>query len=986
MSDNYKIKIKNTPSGKIQFLKVPKYKVVRKLKQIKLLGKKYIYENNKDLSKKLKLTETQTQKLINDSKNKKTRTRFIKNKDGEFTKYDIRDKLPLLTQEFGILRPSKTLLKSNQKIKNNIIYDKIPKDQTLTNLNFIIYADIIFSDEYLKKKIPLNNFKGTLNELTTDFINNYIREYFNFNVGIKNIRIEATNFETEEKFNIIDQELFKQRLSLKNIFNEEIDPNKYKDCVVDFMKDQYPRLSKNKIEKLRTTRDILNFCKNLNIKMLCYDINGNIICANYPTKKNKVKNCIFRAYNSHLYPLKNQTLNKTNINIENVEMVDNAELELIKFLDSGILPKNICCKDNLIYSFEIGNTIYTENKEYKICLNYLTKKGLKDKMRANIDLSNIFKIFEEVYIKENINSFLPPNYFIKGGFTYNNEKIESEYITIDKNKCYVNELKNLKSLISCDYKTANIEIEPKEIIEHYLYIARPYNSSILLPNTNIYSGEFLLYCRKEGLKFVILEGIETTRHDNYYKNMIDDLYDLMDIQDFKKMVNINIGKFEMYSEKLDYNNFEKVVDNENAKYEKGFKQIIGGKYTIISKNKRKVNIINKKPINIQIKDNSRKTIYEFMKKLKLTDDDIKQVKTDSITIKKKSLENIDYMKYINKDKINMWKLEEYKPIQTHNFYNNAPLSFVMKENKNNKKNILYNCYAGVGKSYKIMNEDIPKIKDKSYIVLTPSHATLKEYKKKNFNCDVIQKYTLTNETIKEDIIIIDEIGMIDGKGWNLLYMLKCLGKEIIGYGDFKQLPSFNGLVYDKKHFINTIFGTHKELTTNYRNNFSNQYYNSLIYSDEQEYLIKEVDKYNSNIEDAEILISHTNINRHKYNERMCIKNNISYNKNDKGEIKIGEWSKKCPIICKTNNLRKLNIYNKFTFNIKSCSGDMFILDDGRKILKKDIINNFDFAYCRTLYSIQGETLKSFHYIKEDYKFLNNRFAYTLISRLKQEKK
>ena len=91
-------------------------------------------------------------------------------------------------------------------------------------------------------------------------------------------------------------------------------------------------------------------------------------------------------------------------------------------------------------------------------------------MRANIDLSNIFKIFEEVYIKENINSFLPNNYFVKGGFTYNNKKIESDYITIDKNKCYVNELKNLKCLISCDYKTANIEIEPKELIGHYLYI------------------------------------------------------------------------------------------------------------------------------------------------------------------------------------------------------------------------------------------------------------------------------------------------------------------------------------------------------------------------------------------------------------------------------------------------------------------------------------------------------------------------------------
>ena len=44
--------------------------------------------------------------------------------------------------------------------------------------------------------------------------------------------------------------------------------------------------------------------------MIAFDINGNVIKSNYPTKKNKLKNMIYVAYNNHLYPLKNQYLKK----------------------------------------------------------------------------------------------------------------------------------------------------------------------------------------------------------------------------------------------------------------------------------------------------------------------------------------------------------------------------------------------------------------------------------------------------------------------------------------------------------------------------------------------------------------------------------------------------------------------------------------------------------------------------------------------------
>jgi hypothetical protein len=50
--------------------------------------------------------------------------------------------------------------------------------------------------------------------------------------------------------------------------------------------------------------------------------------------------------------------------------------------------------------------------------------------------------------------------------------------------------------------------------------------------------------------------------------------------------------------------------------------------------KSSINIFNKKPISVQIKDRSRLRLFNMMKTLGLKNSDIKQVKTDSITFKK----------------------------------------------------------------------------------------------------------------------------------------------------------------------------------------------------------------------------------------------------------------------------------------------------------------------------------------------------------------
>ena len=44
---------------------------------------------------------------------------------------------------------------------------------------------------------------------------------------------------------------------------------------------------------------------------------------------------------------------------------------------------------------------------------------------------------------------------------------------------------------------------------------------------------------------------------------------------------------------------------------------------------------------------------------------------------------------------------------------------------------------------------------------------------------------------------------------------------------------------------------------------------------------------------------------------------------------------------------------------------------------------FDYAYCRTLYSIQGKSIEKIKFCKEDIKMLNNEQVYTFISRFKE---
>jgi hypothetical protein len=296
---------------------------------------------------------------------------------------------------------------------------------------------------------------------------------------------------------------------------------------------------------------------------------------------------------------------------------------------------------------------------------------------------------------------------------------------------------------------------------------------------------------------------------------------------------------------------------------------------------------------------------------------------------------------------------------------------------NNADNILYQCYAGAGKTYDIVNRLIPSLESK-YIVLTPSNESLSAYRDtkindEKINCAVIQTYTLSNTIPDEPIVIVDEFGMMDTPAHDMLLKCAMLGKQIICYGDFNQLPPPGEIsTINAPNYLKMLFGQHKSLDTNMRNDFTKEYYDSLI--NHKVNLINEVKKHSAKTpEEASYIICYRNSTVDKYNKIIL---------EHKGLDAIDEGVE---LICTVNSqrLQKLEIYNRTVLTIEENKSNKHIrLSNGEVFTKADIKKYFKPAYARTLYGIQGKSIESYYYAPEDYKFLTPRAAYTVISRIK----
>lgn len=1017
-------------------------------RKIKFRGKTIKYKDQKDLSKKLKLDLSATSELISDIRNKKNTTRYLEI-NGKIGKYDITQN-PTLLKDFGIKaisnknfistgyttsKKTKILgsLPKNKKLKSYVIvnfyvpYWDREKDNGLrntttigtyefnpnfnvssANLNKAIEDRII--DEYLmgaenlpalpdKRKIPSD--PDDLSAWAA-YLSSPEKKFF-----IDNIKYYTQ--QGGQALKMVNMQLREEKpLKINHIFNEIIPNENSKNCVFNHLSKIWKKKVKpDFLKSLHTTENIYQFCKSRNIKMIAYGIDRKIIKAYYPIKKSCYKSCCFIAYNNHLYPLKNSTLNRVIISETEDIQVININRKFKEFLNKGILPSNIYLIQDELKIFRVDNKRYFENKDYEICKEILSKFGLLDRLTPLTNLKNISSIIEQLYIKTGINSFMPmANRFIKGGFLHKKTECEivDDMITIDKNKAYSCSLMKLKYLIKTDIRfnkpyTLN---DKKDIIDHHLYIVEVNKSSILLPHNSIYVGHYLKYCMKQKLQFKIIEGLETQRQPNYLRHMLKDIYNKC--PDHAKFIcNVMIGKYANTTELILGLKCNKLANSNETKCSDGVIIPFNKNYNFICEEKHSYDIYNRKPIHIQILDNARKALYEQLKFLNLQDKDIYQIKTDSITFKDpKTKLMARKLKKIIKDGLEGWKYEAYNEMGCPAVLNKYIGGFGYDEFFTNE-NLLCKCYAGAGKTYDILNNIIPKVIN--YRVLTPSHASLKEYRENNIVCDVIQKYTLNKRIPDENIIIIDEIGMIDRVGCDLIYKCILEGKQIIAYGDFQQLKPVKSQVSDSELWIDLAFSRRKELTTNFRNNFTKEYYDSLIISKDKKYLTKEIKKWSVDYKEAEVIICYRNSIREYYNMLKCEHLNIPFKLDKYTTTPYGGHIQDCKIsfdlknlkvgtkiIANTNELSKMGIYNKFTFTIKEVTKKDIVITDGRqewtiekKLLNKVVKNKvlFSFAYARTLYSVQGATLDSIHYPHEDYYFLDGRSAYTTISRIKQ---
>lgn len=826
-------------------------------------------------------------------------------------------------------------------------------------------------------------------------------------------------------------------------FNLKEDDN----CVIEFMKKTYGE-SKNKNNKISiknienffklnntTPNSIIQFCKKYNIKAVLYDINLNVISENVLSKKSQKKSLVAIVYNNHIYPSNDKYLNKKihkKYNMINV----NESIELYNKFDELVKTnyiREIEFSDHfMINKFTCNNNIYFYNNEYNLSKKILSIFGLSDKCNEKIKVSNISNLLKKLYKCDVYNSFFPYKNTTPA-FTYSNniDTKDKEIYTIDKSFCYCYLLSKLKHIYVTDIrnpkykfinyrdkngngiKRTNIDRDVLKsdfkINENYIYLCNPLDKNILMKCKNFYTGYYLLKIEKYNINYEIFEGLFCDLVENRYNILLNDLYrktmssinneDLVNTSYktprdvFKHIYCTMIGK--MDREPTIYNNHYSTKHCNKDEFERSVKGTYLKRNDIYYQieSHQSVSILYKELAYIQIKEECDLMLFDKMVQLKLLSSNILQINTDSISFICQKY--IDINELHDKESIfGEWKYIELKRIKSNIYANkyNENLSF-NNFDRTNENTYLFNSYAGTGKSFFIKNNIIKD--NNNYIILSAKHNTLRDYRQNGLVTDVIHKYLYGNYLPSQQNIIIDEYGLLNNKMNELLYKLFLLGRSIYCFGDFNQkLPVSSNYHCNNELYLNLLFKNKNDLNYNFRNKFSIIDYCSIINNkdnkeDKQKhfnYLIKK--HLDCKIDEADMCIAYRNITVRKINKYMI--NNLKLsNKNYIG----------ANIVCRTNKLHNLGFQNQDKSKIidaKIKNNKMiFILDDKNgtqipaeylNIKCEDKKYKFEFNYCETLDSSQGQQYKKIYACEDDYNFFlnNNRNMYTLISRLQED--
>lgn len=807
-------------------------------------------------------------------------------------------------------------------------------------------------------------------------------------------------------------------------------------CAVKFISNKFPHLywefkkeeSKGKKgNRYMETHKFLELCDEHNINFEVYNVNGSLEKKHTSNQSNiGIIRCII--YQNHIYPITGGKLRRKRNTDYKIKYVENNNLFLEKINDLKIPSRIMIASakaDNAdealkklnnvnVISFTSDNIRYINNPEYMKCYRFLEKLKLLDMMKDDIKITSLINILEKSEKVPDTKSFIPENFlFTKPPLLWKTDKkIDYERVIVkDKNKAYACALYNLPYLIKFDFRKNSIRKfnDKTKLVDEYLYFVRVNEWTTAIPEDNLYAGYHLKECIKYGVEFEVVEELQTTVLPNYYRKLIDLTRKYLDETTFKTIWVRYIGCMESSMISSHECNFKAIYTNDQKDFYSGYRVKFGDSHTMSFDVKETFkNVRNKFPIASQIKDMSRMTIIREINKMGLKDEDLVQIKTDAIAYYGKKSDDLDRSDFFG------WKDEKFEEMPYNDPKNKTFLREIGEVPEEEIKNIgvldlcinddesrvrkLHMQYAGSGKTTYIIKKLIPKLLKSGYtkediIVLTPTHYTLAEYKREGINCEIIQKYTFDNTIAKEKYVIIDEIGCIETTCHDMIYKLVRSGKNIECFGDFNQLqPIGEDLKLNQEHYLNYLFKEINTDFTNYRNNFTKEYYDSLIF--------KKVDiSKKEDINRADLVSEITNWQSKKWKESdyiICYRHKTKQMYNNmmlKYNGKKSWMSTGVRIVCKNNKLKDLNIWNKKEFVIKKIiKGDekKFVLEDKYKldkdvtITEKQLKSNFEMAYACNVHQIQGATLNSYYWAPEDDRFVNGNVAYTIISRLRQK--
>jgi hypothetical protein len=355
--------------------------------EIELSGKIYRAETQKELKKVLRknnqiLSDGLFKKLL---KNEPIDSYLVNKKTKEVIKLDVRkDNRPLLKTQFKIKNKDMPI----SKFKKNIRFIDLNKDYKISSIMpknakiriiLTIKIKIRISEDIRNMTITKSYFGFNNKDKIEEFVDNEIEKYLN-NVDVDEFiesKYSVSSQYTEAKMKFEDMIL--RDHNILQIFNDNVEnvkPPEGENCVKYYINNKYKGFKKklkNWIDE-PTISQLKDFCAVNDICFRCYDINKNLI-SSHVIKNTKSKQAALNivAYNNHIYPFKNNFLNKKPKNKYIFKYVKDINKELIKYLDSGRLPAHVSTagENELCYFTTDKNECISNNDEYELCLKLL---------------------------------------------------------------------------------------------------------------------------------------------------------------------------------------------------------------------------------------------------------------------------------------------------------------------------------------------------------------------------------------------------------------------------------------------------------------------------------------------------------------------------------------------------------------------------------------------------------------------------------------